>query len=158
MDQNLALTLAAAFAMWTVFGVLLAAVVIVFIRRVIPYVAKATTTITGGNGAQFQINHAEGAAQINAGGAYTTIQIYEDALAKLAAAGDTLALAREIVAAAQAGRFRGDITETLCELLDQAQAEHHLGAFIIQRGRAGKYPYRTTERDLAAMYRGNGSG
>jgi hypothetical protein len=158
MDPNLALTLAAVFAAWTVFGVLLVTVVIVFVRRVIPYITRPATTITGGDGAQFQINHAEGTARINASGAYTTIQVYEDALAKLTAAGDTLALAREIVAAAQAGRFRGDVTETLCELLDQAQADHHLGAFILQRGRAGRYPYRTTERDLAAMYRGNGNG
>jgi hypothetical protein len=157
MDPNLVLILAAAFAAWTVFGVLLATVVIAFTRRLAPHIAEPTTTITGGNGAQFQINQAKGASRIRVSGAYTTIEVYEDALAKLSSAEDNLVLAREIVEAAQDGRFRGDITETLRKLLDQAQADHHLGAFILKRGRVGEYPYRTTERDLAAMHGSNGS-
>jgi len=154
MDTNLTLIVSLAIATSLIMGALMAAVSVSAIRKT----GKDEPLSINGDDVAVQVNHAGDTATINAGGVTKTdIQIYEDALAKLAATNDTIDLAREIVEAARSGLFHGDLAEHLGALLGEARDHTELSAFILQRGRVGEYVYRTTEGELVGT-RENGSG
>jgi hypothetical protein len=156
MDPNLTLIVIFAIASPLVMGVASVFISFAFLRRSDRQQREAVS-VTGEH-AQVQVNHAGSGARIDARGmTKTDIQVYEDALAKLAATNDTIDLAREIVEAARSGLFHGDLAEHLGALLGEARDHTELSAFILQRGRVGEYVYRTTEGELVGT-RENGSG
>jgi hypothetical protein len=154
MDANLTLIVIFAIASPLILGVASIFVSVALLRRDDEQ-RREGVSVTGDH-ARVQVNRADETATVNAGGANRTdIQVYEDALAKLAATNDAIDLAREVVEAARSGLFRGDLAGYLGALLGEARDHTELGAFILQRGRTGEYVYRTTEADLAET-RGNG--
>jgi hypothetical protein len=144
MDTNTAIVVSVAFVSLVVMSAYFVALTTAVTRR-----EQYATRIAAHDHAQVQINRASDTATLDAGGVTKTdIQVYEDALAKLAATNDVIATCHEIVEAAKSGLFRGDLVEHLEGLLHEARSYTELGAFILQRGRTGEYAYRTTEGDL----------